>query len=137
MLIFYSYNRIGHICLMQSVKARSHFTGRCKKDTKRKNILQSVEKRNASVVYSLHTFFIRSTHHCDFIRLKRFVRPKTDHSAVNDVSLQYIRYTIYIRSINCLCPLTFVKRLRYPFCFHLASSQLTSTAPENGEREER
>ena len=79
---------------MQSVKVRFHCTGRCKKDTKRKHILPSVEKNNASVVYSLLTFFIRSTRqasvHCDFIRLKSFVRLKTDLSAVYDVSLQHI-----------------------------------------------
>ena len=103
-----------------------------------KKILPSVEKRYASVVYSLRKFFIHTTHqtsvHWDIIRLKSFELRKifTDElSAVYGVSLQHIRV------INGLCPFSFVKRLRYPFCILLDSFQLTSTAPDNGEREKR
>ena len=63
------------------LKAWSHCTGRCKEETIRKKILPFVEKRYASVVYSLSTYFIRSTHqthvHCDFIRVKSFRLHKT------------------------------------------------------------
>ena len=77
---------------------------------------------------TLRTYFIRSTHqasvHCDFIRFKSFELHKifwTDElSAVYDVSLQYIR-------AYSLSPLSIL----------LASFQLTSAAPDNGEREER
>ena len=59
-----------------NLKARSHCTDKSKEDAKRKKILPSVEKRYAFVVYSLRTYFIRSTPqasvHCDFIRFKSF-----------------------------------------------------------------
>ena len=64
-----------------SGKARSNCAGICKKDTKRKKKLPSIEKRYASNVLSLRTFFIRSTYqasvHCDFIRWKL----KTTHKS--------------------------------------------------------
>ena len=109
--------------LMHELKARSHCTGRCKKDTRPKKILPLLEKRYTSFVYSLRTYFIRSTHqapvHCDFNRLKSFELHKTfstdEFIAVYDVNMQHIRAT------NGLCPLSFVIRLRYPFCFLLAS----------------
>ena len=86
----------------------------CREDTKRKINLPSVEKRYAPVVYSLCTYFIRFTHqvsvHCDFIRLKC-----VELHAVYDFNLQHTRAT------NGPCPLSFVKRLRCPFCFLLAS----------------
>ena len=120
--------------LMTYFKTRSHSLA----DAKRKP-LPSVEKRYTSVVYSLRTYYIRFTHqtsvHCDFIRLKCFELHKTFYtdelSAVYDGNLQHIRAT------NGPWPLTFDKRLWYPFCFPLASSQLTSAASENGEREEK
>ena len=97
-----------------------------------------MEKRYTSVVYPLRTYYIRSTHQtsipCDFIRLEGFELQKTfwtdELSAVYDVNLQHIRAT------KGLCPLLLDKRLRYPFYFLLASSQLTAAASENGEREE-
>ena len=120
------------------VKARSHCPYGCKEDVKRKKILPSVGKRYASVVYSLHTCFIRSIHrasvHCDFIRAKSFELHKTfrtdELSAMYDVNPQQIRAT------NVLCPLLSVKRPLYPLCILWASSQLTSAAAENGKREE-
>ena len=84
--------------------------------------LPSVEKRYTPVVYSLFTYYIRSIHlasmQCDFI------------SAVYYVNLQHIRAT------KGSCPFSFDKRLRCPFCFLLASAQLTSAGSENGKREE-
>ena len=122
-----------------NIKAWSHCHYGCKEDVKRTKILPSVGKRYASVVYSLHTYCIRSIHrasvHCDFIRAKSFELHKTfrtdELSAVYDVNPRHIRAT------NVLCPLSPVKRPLYPLCFLWASSQLTSAAAENGKREER
>ena len=52
-------------------------------------------------------------------------------SAIYDVNMQHIQAT------NSLCPFLLDKRLWYPFYMYLllASSQITSTASENGERE--
>ena len=44
------------------LKARSHCTGRCQEDTKCKKLLPFIEKRYASIVYSLHTYFIPPNH---------------------------------------------------------------------------
>ena len=66
-----------------------------------KNILPSVEKRYASVLYSLSTYFIRSTHqasvHCDFIRVKSFELHKTFRT------FRYLRcQSAHIRATNDL-----------------------------------
>ena len=100
-----------------------------------KKILPSIEKRYASTVYLLRTYLLCSTHqaciHCDFIRLKIFELHKTFWTDKLSVGLQHKR------AINGLFPVSFVKRLRYPFCILLASFQHTSAAPDNGEREGR
>ena len=46
----------------KKLKTQADYNGRCKEDSKCKYILQSVEKPYASVVYSLRTYSIRSTH---------------------------------------------------------------------------
>ena len=64
----YAYIRISckhgiHVISVKKKKVteRPGATGIRKEDIKRKNILPSLEKRCASVVYSLCTYFIRST----------------------------------------------------------------------------
>ena len=112
------------------LKARSHCPYGCKEVLKREKILSSVGKRYASIVYSLHTWFIRSIHRtsvqCDFIRAKSVELQTTfrpdELSAMYDVNPQQIRAT------NVLCPLLSVKRPLYPLCILWASSQLTSAA---------
>ena len=80
-MIYFTYNiKPSHTVF--DLKARSHCTGRCKEDSKsKKKFLLSIEKRYASVVYSLRTYFIRSTHQAsvyfDIIRLKSFELHKT------------------------------------------------------------
>ena len=101
-----------------TLKVRSYCIGRCKEDTKRKQIMPSVEKRYASFVCKSIISYVLNIKHSYFICGKGFELHLTfwtdELSAVHDVNLQHIQAT------NGPCPVLFLKRLWYPFCFLLA-----------------
>ena len=93
-----------------------------------KNAMHPLYTRCVRISYALsikHPYTVISSAQKSFELHKTFWTDEL--STVYDVNLQHIRAT------NGPCPLSLVERLRFPFCFILASSKLTSVASENGE----